>query len=200
MRRTLTALGLLAAVAATATAQPGRLPLSPGVMPASPYGPGMPPAGPIPQQRGQGNSVYFPVALPWGWGIGWGYQTYSPWTGYGYSYGGLLPGFPAAPAASVEPPRRPDMVVVLANEFPATLTLQFPAAAEVWLDGKKLKGEASEERALTSPVLTPAQKYTFAVRARWTSGGKTYEATRSIALGAGDRSRLSIVSGDEVKE
>ena len=201
MLRTLTALGMLTALAATVTAQPGRLPLSPGVMPASPYGPGMPPAAPIPQQAGQGNTVFFPVALPWGWGMGWGYQTYNPWTGYGYSYGGLLPAFPAAPApVTVEPPRRSDPVVVLAQEFPATLTLQFPAAAEVWLDGKKMTGEATAERALTSPVLTQTQQYTFAVRARWTTGGKTYEAKRSVALGAGDRSRLYIVSGDEVKE
>ena len=89
---------------------------------------------------------------------------------------------------------------MLSNEFPATLTVQFPAAAEVWLDGKKVKGEASTEQVLTSPVLAPGQKYTFAVRARWSSGGKTYEATRSVALGAGDRSRMHILSGDEVRE
>ena len=197
MLRTLTALGMLTALAATATAQPGRLPLSPGVMPASPYGPGMPPSGSFSQRAGQGFNVFFPPSAP----FGWGYQAYSPWTGYGYSYGGLLPAFPAAPApVTVEPLRRPDPVVVLAQEYPATLTLQFPAAAEVWLDGKKMTGEATAERALTSPVLTQTQQYTFAVRARWTTGGKTYEAKRSVALGAGDRSRLYIVSGDEVKE
>ena len=40
MLRALTALGLLTALTATATAQPGRLPLAPGVTPGSSIGPG----------------------------------------------------------------------------------------------------------------------------------------------------------------
>jgi hypothetical protein len=70
----------------------------------------------------------------------------------------------------------------------------------VWLDGKKVSGAANEERVLTSPVLSPNQTYTFLVKARWTSERKTYEAKRSVVLGAGDRSRLLILSGDEVRE
>ena len=114
---------------------------------------------------------------------------------------GSVTTYSIAPALPAELPRRAEpSVIALSNEFPATLTLQFPAAAEVWLDGKKMTGGATAERVLTSPVLTQTQQYTFAVRARWTTGGKTYEAKRSVALGAGDRSRLYIVSGDEVKE
>ena len=63
-----------------------------------------------------------------------------------------------------------------------------------------MTGAANAERVLTSPVLSPNQKYTFNIKARWTTGGKTYEAKRSVTLGSGDRSRLMVVSGDEVRE
>ena len=90
---------------------------------------------------------------------------------------------------------------MLAREFPATLTLQFPAAADVWLDGKKVEGSAAEERVLTSPTLKPGEDYTFALKARWTADGKTYEATRSVKVGPGDRSRLfdRLGTGSEIK-
>jgi uncharacterized protein (TIGR03000 family) len=193
-------------VAATGTAQPRPLPLAPGVTPGSPFAPGAPfqvPAPPPPRVS-QSSIQFVPVLgpgglyYPWvGYASGLGYGT-----GYGFGYPGMLPGpaalAPAAPVV-VGPVFVPD-VVNLANEFPATLTLQFPAAAQVWLDGKKLTGSAAEERVLTSPVLRTGEKYTFNVKARWEKGGKTYEAKRAVALGAGDRSRLSIISGDEVRE
>jgi uncharacterized protein (TIGR03000 family) len=159
------------------------------------------PTAPIPQQAGGASNVFFPVVMPWGWGLGWGYQTYNPWVGYGYSYGGIVPpGYTAPQPVFVERPLPPEPTVVLANAFPATLTAQFPAAAEVWLDGKKLAGAAAEERVLTSPVLGPNRRYAFKLKARWTGGGKTYETTRTVTLGGGDRSRLVVLSGDEVKE
>jgi len=205
MLRTGLVLVALVLVAATGTAQPRPLPLAPGVTPASPFAPGAPFQAPAPPPRvSQANIQFVPVLgpgglyYPWvGYASGLGYGT-----GYGFGYPGMLPGPAAvAPAAPliVDPLVRPD-VVNLANEFPATLTLQFPASAEVWLDGKKLTGSAAEERVLTSPVLRAGEKYTFLVKARWEKGGKTYEAKRAVALAAGDRSRLSIISGDEVRE
>jgi uncharacterized protein (TIGR03000 family) len=152
----------------------------------------------------QPNVVFAPVALPWGYGYS---PYYAPYGGFGYGYGGNIVTqviVPAQPVITLDPPvgvvTRPQPAVVLANQFPATLTLQFPSSAEVWLNGKKLEGAASDERVLTSPVLKTGERYTFDVKARWTTGGKTYETKRNIALGSGDRSRLLIVSGDEVKE
>jgi uncharacterized protein (TIGR03000 family) len=87
--------------------------------------------------------------------------------------------------------------VALANEFPATLALQLPASAEVWMDGRTLKG--AREFVYTTPAFKSDQKYPVVVKARWSGGGKTYEAKRTVVLAAGDRSRLMIVSGDEVK-
>lgn len=206
---------LLAAPAflSNASAQPGNLPLAPGVRPASPIGPGMQflpqPAPRFDPAFGGGvgrtpafgrrvNGSYYG-----GYGLGYGYGRgyYGPGFGFGYPGGYYDYGYyNAAPrVVEVAPPVRPEPTVVLANEFPATLTLQFPAAAEVWLNGSAVPGEAAEERVLTSRVLRPGEHFAFDVKARWTAGGKTYESLRTITLGAGDRSRLLVVSGTEVK-
>ncbi|WP_162665801.1 hypothetical protein [Gemmata massiliana] len=93
----------------------------------------------------------------------------------------------------------PQPRVVLANEFPAILSLQLPAAADIWVNGEKVKGGVSEECVLMSPVLKQGEQYTFDVKARWAVNGKTYENVRTVTLGSGDRSRLLVVSGVEVK-
>jgi len=79
---------------------------------------------------------------------------------------------------------------------PATLTLKFPAAAKVWLDGKTVAGEAAAERTLTSPSLRPGEKYTFKVKAEWTADGaaKTYD--REVTVGAGERTRVLVLGGN----
>lgn len=162
-----------------------------------------PPYAAIPQ--GQfGSTVVFPVIMPWGWGIGWGYQTYDPWVGYRYVYGGVLPSLPAIPTMPTQPTataaRRPAPVILLDEVFPAKLSLQFPADAEVWLNGKKASKTPNKEQELTSPALRADQTYTFNVKARWTSKGKTYEATRTIAVKPGEHGRLMILSGEEVRD
>lgn len=126
------------------------------------------------------NSLFF---WPWG-GSGWA----------GYDYGPQYVPYQQQPAGP------PEHFVPLSGELTATLALQFPAPARIWLDGKEVEGEAAETRTLTSPVVKPGQQYTFKVRAQWTAGGRTYEATREIAVGPGDRSKLLIVSGTAIDE
>lgn len=205
------ALVALTAAAATAGAQPGNLPLAPGVHPGSPIGPGtqfLPQSGYRFTPPGQG--MTFGARRLGGFG-GFGGPTFFPtpfYYGYGYGLGyGDIEGTYYLPrlgptiviAPPPAPPRPPEPSVVLANEFPATLVVQFPAAADVWLNGRAVKGEAAEERTLTSPVLRPGESFAFDVKARWASGGKTYETTRTVTLGPGDRSRLIVVSGTQVK-
>jgi len=199
------------------SAQRVGLPLSPGVRPASPIGPGtqfLPQPTPrfnpaFGSHMGQTNrfghqvtaaptffrSTYYGGYGGYGRGYGFGYGL-----GYGYS-NGYYPdyGYSSPLVIEVGPPPQPEPTVVLVNEFPATLTVQFPAAAEVWLNGTEGKGEAAEERVLTSHVLKPGEQFAFDVKGRWTVGGKTYESARTVTLGSGDRSRLFVVSGTEVK-
>jgi uncharacterized protein (TIGR03000 family) len=125
--------------------------------------------------------------------------------GYGYSPYFVVPGpggyyddfAPAAPAQPLGPPAR---VVELSGQLPAKLSLEFPATAAVWLDGKQLDGGPSTTWTLTSPVLRPGEQYTFHIKARWETNGKTYEYTREVAREAGDQSRLLVVSGTAVDD
>jgi uncharacterized protein (TIGR03000 family) len=154
-----------------------------------------------------GYPFYYNRGIVGGYGSSYPYQNfYAPATAYfgGNSYWPYfgLPG-PFAydqPAVEYIPPQSPPQrVVELSNEFPATLTLEFPAAAKVWLNGKEVEGEAGKERVLSSPVLKPGQQYTFKVRAEWERNGKTYEYTREATLGPGDRSKLTVLAGTEKK-
>lgn len=134
----------------------------------------------------------------------------------GYGYGGWYnsgfpyPGYVAPPPVEVAPaqalplpaarrPQSTEPFVPPANEFPATLVMEFPAAAEVWVNGKTQDGDAKKEWTLTSPTLKPGGEYTFEVKARWTAGGKTYEYARSAAVAGGQRTKAVVVSGTEVK-
>lgn len=151
---------------------------------------------------GVGRSHYRGPGFPFSgvWRGGYGFGGWFPGYGYGYGYGLPLYAAPvqfAAPAF-VDPP--PERTIVLANEFPAVLVIQFPAPAELWVDGKKGDGEPNTEWTLTSPVLKAGGEYTFEVKARWKSGGKTFEYTRSVTVAGGQRSRALVVSGTEIKE
>ncbi len=210
-------LSALAVFAPHASAQRNNLPLAPGVHPGSPIGPGMqflPQPTPrfVPLGHGFGTTV---MARPGqNLGFGPGRRGFSSYPGYGFGYGGFYGGFgyyggygyPGAVVYEPEPvfvpvpvwPPQPN--VILANEFPATLTVQLPSGKEMVLNGKPVPEDAPAGYTLTSPPLKSGETYTFSVNVRWQSGGKTYEAKRSVAVGAGDRSRLLIVSGEEVKE
>jgi uncharacterized protein (TIGR03000 family) len=136
--------------------------------------------------------------LPWGggwWGGGFPYNPY-----YGYGYGPPAVVVPVPVPVPVGPPAPPERTVIVGNEFPAVLVMEFPAAAEVWVDGEKAKNEPNTEWTLTSPVLKAGGEYTFDVKGRWQSGGKTYEAQRKVTVPGGKRTRVLVVSGTEVKE
>jgi uncharacterized protein (TIGR03000 family) len=126
-----------------------------------------------------------------GFGFIGGYGGYG---GFGYpgGYGGYG-GWPPL-LQPLDPP------FILANEFPAQLTIQLPSPSRMWVDDNAMTGEAATEYVLTSPDLREGEKYTFKVKLRWTDSGKTFETNRTVTLGPRDRSRLIVLSGDEVKE
>ena len=118
---------------------------------------------------------------------GFNRYSYPYFAGPGFDYNEYAPP-PIAPVAPLH-------VVALSGEFPAILTLEFPAPATVWLDGREVTGEPDAVRVLASPVLKPGEQFTFRIRARWELNGKRYEYSREAALGPGDRSKLLVVSG-----
>lgn len=194
MIRTALALVSAVSVASIASAQPRQLPLSPGVHPGSSIGPGtqfVPPRPVAPAIPCAPCSPYPPL----------GYGFFGPLVGFGPYYNPY-----AAPPVVVvveAPPvvvYPPEPAVVLANEFPATLSVQFPASARVWLNGKDVGGAAKDEFAFESAALRLGTTHTFELKARWEQKGKTYEAVRTVSVRAGDRSKLIVVSGTEVRE
>jgi len=134
-----------------------------------------------------------------------GYPFYGVWPGYGgwapvYGYPIEIPVPFEVPIPVQVPVRPPEPPVELSGELPATLVLQFPAPAEVWVNDKKSPGEAQSEWTLTSPPIGVGTEYPFSVKARWTLNGKTFGYERSIAVAAGTRTRSLVVAGKEIKE
>jgi uncharacterized protein (TIGR03000 family) len=136
-------------------------------------------------------NVGFPV-----WGVGGWFPYYGFDMPYNYPYP-MTVEVPVPVFVPVQPPSPP---VILSGEAQATLVLQFPVAAEVWVNGKKGEGDPQIEWTLTSPSITKGTDYTFDVKARWKVNGKTYEYTRTVAVAAGNRSKALVVSGTEIKE
>jgi uncharacterized protein (TIGR03000 family) len=159
-----------------------------------------------------------------GWAVppGLAYPT-APWFGgyYGGFYGGYYPGyygdyypylgsstsFYYPPAPLTAPPLTgaggtgsgSAATVVVNPEQPAELTVEFPAAPDVTLNGAAAEGEGTA-RTFRSPPLKPGETYTFDVKAKWTVDGKRYEWDRTVTLGAGERSRLTVARGFPVKD
>lgn len=124
--------------------------------------------------------------------------------GFYYPYGYPYYGLPQAtifqePAPAPAAPTPPARVVELSGESKGTVILQLPQPARVWLDGRELEGGPAREWTLASPVLRPGEEYTLNVVARWEVDGKTYESTNKITVGPGNKSRLGVISGTEVK-
>lgn len=160
------------------------------------------------------------VGPRWGVGYGWGGGLISPypnppgfpfsgvwWGGYGFGNPyALIPVVPVVPVVPVpvpvpQPRRRPEPPPVIpSNEFPAVLVLELPAPGEVWVNDHKAEGGPAAEWTLTSPVLPAGGEYTFDVKARWTTDGKTYESRRAVTVAGGRRSRLLVLAGAEVRQ
>src|SRR5262249_32054946 len=120
--------------------------------------------------------------------------SYYPYYGPQYSTTVNVNLPPPVPAAPVEP------TVPVVTELPAVLGVEFPAAAEVWVNGKKGEGGPAEGWTLTSPAGRQGGGYTVRVKARWKADGKTLEAERSYTVVAGQRSRAHVLAGTAVKE
>jgi uncharacterized protein (TIGR03000 family) len=127
------------------------------------------------------------------YGFGWGYDPFD----YGYWD---EPDFAWDPSPFYVPAvvPVPERTVTLSGEFPAALTLEFPAPAEVWVDGTKLDGAPDTVRTIRSPDLPAGQSYTFRIKAEWTVKGQTYEYRRDATVEAGGKSRLLVVSGTAI--
>jgi len=138
-------------------------------------------------------------ASPFGYGIGYGILGY-----YGNPYfNNVAPTYRLAypepvPLTNLAPNTTLNKDLTDA-EFTAKLELIFPAPAEVWLDDLRVEGSEAADVSLTSPPLKVGGSHAFRIRATWSVDGTKYQVNRTVSVKAGERSRLTIVSGDAVK-
>ncbi len=149
--------------------------------------------------------------LPFSYGMGPFIGSYGSVYGSSFMYSGAVPSFFGMSAAGLFAPNSlplpysesspaPSYLVEVSGTFSASLALQFPAAATVWVNGKELAGKPATDRTITSPAIEAGQDYTFQIKAQWKANGKTYEYKREAKVGPGDRSKLIVLNGTEVKK
>jgi uncharacterized protein (TIGR03000 family) len=145
---------------------------------------------------------YRPATFPaWPYYGGLGYYPFAPSVLYGPSYSYYTPasGFSTQPSL-IPPPLEgagatPMSAPVSNNpELAAVLTFVFPAAADVRVNGVAVPGEG-KVRTMQSPPLRTGLAHTFDVKARWTIDGQAYEWERTVTLGPGERSRITVARG-----
>lgn len=212
MTRTFAAAALLALPAA-APAQTGTLrPVGPPVL-----GGRAVPGPPI--TNGPSALFQTPTPVPPRFGVGGGSlgeptQIWLPsgaWGGVSYAWPVQPVVAEPAPGSGPKPARTPvvnapvrvavaDPQTAMSGREEAKLVIQFPAAAEVWVGGRKADGNAKSEWTLISPLLAAGESHTFEVKGRWKVDGKPFEAERKVTVLAGERSRALVFSGTAVKE
>jgi uncharacterized protein (TIGR03000 family) len=163
------------------------------------------------------------VGTPGDQGTGTGYSSHSPSP---LSGGSLGPGFMGLAGSSYSPRpgqysfRRsfpssmigyysPSALAEAASLFSPTpqrkpdnsahITLQVPAGAEVWFDGKTTK-QTGPIRHFNSPPLQPGKNYVYGIRVRWTKDGKSVEETRRVNVQANDRLSLDLARSPNVAQ
>ena len=131
------------------------------------------------------------------------------WGGYypGFYYPGLFPQpqvviVPQPVLVPVIPPN-PDRIAEDTDKAStlaaATLTLELPAAADVWLDELKQPSSADPARTLSSPAMKLGTDFTFRIRAQWVENGTIHEAKQTTTVRAGERGKVAIYAGTPVK-
>ncbi len=115
----------------------------------------------------------------------------------------LAPAAPPLVGAGVPAPGGPAPVTGLAQPAAAQtaeLTLELPAPATVWVNGKQQPG-ADAARTLTSPQLSAGGSHTFDLKATWTGpDGSRYEWDRKVTVAAGNRSKVAVAHGFKAKD
>ncbi|OWK45355.1 hypothetical protein [Fimbriiglobus ruber] len=124
-------------------------------------------------------------------GYGYGGYGYDPYAGSAFEMPVVVPPLVGAGGGPAQATLRP------LNDT-AQLTIDFPAAATIKVNGSAVAGERATW-VLNSTPRTTGELVKFAVRAEWTEDGRRVEWERSVEVSAGDRSHSTISFGTPVK-
>jgi uncharacterized protein (TIGR03000 family) len=116
-----------------------------------------------------------------------GYNGSSAEATSSYSSGNASVTPPASSYQSYYPPTTAtsDTAPVQSDNI-ARVTVRVPEDAEIWFEGSKTTSTGAV-REYRSPSLTPGNRYTYEVRARWTENGREVTQTQNVAVTAGAR-------------
>jgi uncharacterized protein (TIGR03000 family) len=73
----------------------------------------------------------------------------------------------------------------------ATLVVELPSDAKLFVDDKPTKSTSASRRVFQSPSLEPGNKYSYVLRAELERDGKKYRQTKTIAVRAGQKTTAS---------
>jgi uncharacterized protein (TIGR03000 family) len=129
---------------------------------------------------------------------GGAYRYDGPSLGYDSGYSGYAGGLPLSdggatsgtPYSGTYGAYNPSVSVVTPSEKRAHITLSVPEGAQVWFEGGKTKSTGAV-RQFQSPPLTPGEKYTYEIRARWTENGREVTQTQQVGVSAGANVRVA---------
>jgi uncharacterized protein (TIGR03000 family) len=139
---------------------------------------------------GGGNySRYYSYGYPFFYGYGSPYY-YGP-----RSYPPLGPMFGASPAYT-NPNYSAGRFNQAPQAVPVTLDVTLPAHAELWIEGKKMTQKGAV-RKFVSPPLTPGERYTYELLAKWKEGDKEVTRTQSLDVTPGQEHKVDFVKPDK---
>ncbi|HJT78393.1 MAG TPA: TIGR03000 domain-containing protein [Gemmataceae bacterium] len=104
----------------------------------------------------------------------------------GFNYYGIPSAVVQSPRDVTITPVVPAGAAALTAKEPAHLNVQLPSEASLWIQGQEMN-ETGGFREFVSPPLTPGQRYTYEVQARWNENGKAVTQTRTVPIRAGQR-------------
>jgi uncharacterized protein (TIGR03000 family) len=73
----------------------------------------------------------------------------------------------------------------------ATLVIELPSDAKLFVDDKPTRSTSASRRVFQSPSLEPGSKYSYVLRAELERDGKKYQETKKVAVRAGQKTSAS---------
>jgi uncharacterized protein (TIGR03000 family) len=118
------------------------------------------------------------------------YLSHPPYsTGYSPAPGGTVYGrFPyweVAPTPPLPPPPT------------ATVRVQVPTDAQVWLEGQPTR-QTGPVREFETPPLEPGRKYEYQIKASWIKNGRMVSDTQTVTFRAGETPSVTFIPGPTI--
>jgi uncharacterized protein (TIGR03000 family) len=131
---------------------------------------------------------------PYGFGYGYypyynyGYYPYYDNYSYDYPYLGSALGYDSGYSDGTAIPSTTYVAPASAApaDRPIHLTVNVPADAQVWVDNTKTTS-TGPVRQFESPPVTPGERYTYKIQARWNENGHELTQTQEVKVTAGAR-------------